>query len=355
MNRICLIPKDKNKISFLQNLMGANEIQLSVFDSLSELPEELDKCLILTEENNDSRQYDFLNISGFDESLLSQIELVFTVKNKLSPELKREFPSRKNVEKEYVVSCLKNLVHSANHRGGLGAFASYADLIQVLGKKENGYYIIGEDIVGDLISSADSARERLEKWEECIHILGNVHIQENLPVRQIKDCVSDIIRNLESLKKVKNHTIETIFDSAEKEISLNLKAFQILIREGLLNALKFSSPDSKIVLFGKAETDRFSILIINEIIRMEGGISGIPSEYEEYVFHPFFKLNNVYNEKFAVGEPGLGIGLFLIRHLTQEMSGSAGIKMLSSLASDNGKYLKRNTAALNISFPYIQA
>ncbi|HNI96927.1 MAG TPA: ATP-binding protein, partial [Leptospiraceae bacterium] len=218
-----------------------------------------------------------------------------------------------------------------------------------------GYYIIGEDIVRELISSADSARERLEKWEECIHILGNVHVQENLPVRQIKDCVSDIIRNLESLKKVKNHTIETIFDSAEKEISLNLKAFQILIREGLLNALKFSSPDSKIVLFGKAEAERFSILIINEIILMEGGISGIPSEYEEYVFHPFFKLNNVYNEKYAVGEPGLGIGLFLIRHLTQEMSGSAGIKMLSSLASDNGKYLNRNTAALNISFPYIQA
>jgi len=65
-----------------------------------------------------------------------------------------------------------------------------------------------------------------------------------------------------------------------------------------------------------------SIVIINDVLEMQGGITGIPKELENMVFEPFYRLNNTYDERFHDEELGMGIGLTVLQNAINQCGGN---------------------------------
>ncbi|MBP9888476.1 MAG: sensor histidine kinase [Leptospiraceae bacterium] len=87
-------------------------------------------------------------------------------------------------------------------------------------------------------------------------------------------------------------------------------------------AYKYSPDNSNIFIMKGYSADGLSILIMNSISKVTRGVRGIPSEFENEIFEPFFRINKIYDERFFLEELGFGIGLSVIQKGITSLDGN---------------------------------
>jgi signal transduction histidine kinase len=80
-----------------------------------------------------------------------------------------------------------------------------------------------------------------------------------------------------------------------------------MIHEIVLNALKFSRKDSPVTIIIDIIDERFNIHVLNLPEKTEKGITGIPEEYENIIFEPFFRMTKTLYESFRTLDYGIGL------------------------------------------------
>ncbi len=121
--------------------------------------------------------------------------------------------------------------------------------------------------------------------------------------------MNDIAGLMDPMRAVKNQKI-IISDSKShfREIRLGIheQFFKKLMHEIIINAMKYSAGDSSITMLFDTQDDNLVISVMNTPEKAGDGVQGIPAEYENIVFEPFFRI--IENHPGGVPDPGLRPG-----------------------------------------------
>lgn len=181
--------------------------------------------------------------------------------------------------------------------------------IQLLRNNNNN----GNKLNEEVLSMCDESIEELAKFLENIRFV-NSSIKHKIKPRyllfEIKDILDEQFYNVENMD-FKRISIQTNLEF--KEFTSDLDFLRRILLNLLINALKFSGDE--VVL-------RISSVRSNlEFLVHDFGI-GIPENEIDMIFNPFFRASNIKNT------PGMGLGLSIVKTLTDSLDGHILINSL---------------------------
>ncbi len=220
----------------------------------------------------------------------------------------------------------QSLLTSFNQGSGFGGLVTLMSLMKSTSVREGDYYKIRNDLFEMIMGNVESAEKALEIFGDIAKLSSGFSKTEKISVHTLHENVASEISELQSLILLKKHKVilsdnKKIF--LDYKLEINAKHFRKVLREIILNALKFSQPGSDIVILFLVEKGQLFISVINDINASDKVHKGIPLGYENLVFEPFFRLTkNVYDEYKTLD---YGLGLTLVQRIISNYGGKAAI------------------------------
>lgn len=218
---------------------------------------------------------------------------------------------------EWAASLIRNILHSASQGLGIGSVLTYIDLLQMMMpqlQKES-------EVFASLLHNARAARAWLASFENILAGLQKEYPQQVIQDSDIQAAVEAALAATEKFRAIKDQLIDRANFTALGSSYGNREALQEILSELLLNAYKYSPAGSEVRLLSYTTNEISAIAVVNEIERKIGGPVGIPAEFEEKIFEPFFRVNNAIDDRFAEQKYGLGVGLTLADHAALQCGG----------------------------------
>lgn len=219
---------------------------------------------------------------------------------------------------EFAASLIRNILHTASHGPGVGAVLTYVDLLQM---NKGGGALPDQTMLTALAENAQAARHWLAAFENILHGLGKKYPQESMGQPELQSAMEGAICATDAFRRIKGQTIELRAVAMNGHVSGSIEAITEILSELLLNAYKFSPDVSRVRMLTHDAREYVSLMVVNEIEKRQSGIFGIPPEYEERIFEPFFRMNNTWDDRFRDEKFGLGCGLTLAEHAAQQCGG----------------------------------
>ena len=142
------------------------------------------------------------------------------------------------------------------------------------------------------------------------YVINNDLPKEAMTISQLYTLIESIVGNTSEYQQVRKNTIRlanNTFTGNTKKIKINEEYFKKAVEELLFNALKFSESESKIYILFEIAKDAFHISILNTPERDTKVQNGIPREYQNIIFEPFFRISRLVYEKYPTLDFGLGL------------------------------------------------
>ncbi|EPG75768.1 GHKL domain protein [Leptospira fainei serovar Hurstbridge str. BUT 6] len=214
---------------------------------------------------------------------------------------------------------LTSLTRSMFQGLGIGSLVGQLDLCEFFMQEDNGVVRIPEKLLSVVINTKNLLRDRIEKIEYFKTYLDRSIEKQTMNSSDLRAYIEEIIQTLNPLLEIKNQSIVIMNEFESVDLICNRDFLHFSITEILVNAMKFSPDNSEIVVSFVKSDDNCSLLFKNDVSSFIEGGSGIPDEYYYKVFEPFFRLNNLYDERFYSNELGMGIGLNVVRNLAKQI------------------------------------
>ncbi len=220
-----------------------------------------------------------------------------------------------------------NLKSSIVQGAGFGVLVSLIDFISKSAKKEGNQYLISTELMEEVFKNNLVAKNIIKSFAEINKILNDEIKLNPLTLDKIYEFVKTETVGLNKYSSIKNQTI--LIDQSKSRFSnfkmyANLDFFKKLIDELLLNAMKFSPLESKItILLNIEEEKNLVIQVMNPAVEDNKKRIGIPMEYENLVFEPFYRMNQFLTSGYDTLD--IGIGLTMIKYILKKHNGEAAI------------------------------
>lgn len=228
-------------------------------------------------------------------------------------------------QSSYGRKIMETIVHSIFQGMGVGSLLTLIDMMELEIQEEDGLCKISKATVNALIKNSETVRIVKEKLDNVIHVFDIEYPKELLKGEEIQGIIERAIEEIEPFRKIKKNMIKVDNIHSKTDFYGNRNLLNLAIKELLINAFKYSPEKAKIYISVLHYENEISIAILNPILSMPGGISGIPKEIEHKIFEPFFKINNVYDERFFQEDIGFGVGLSVIQKGITEVGGKIHI------------------------------
>ncbi|HRX15091.1 MAG TPA: response regulator [Spirochaetota bacterium] len=207
-----------------------------------------------------------------------------------------------------------SLNNSFNQGAGFGALLSLINLVASSIKKEGDHYVVPSDIFDLIKSNAAIAEKTLNFFSDLSLLMKNDISISNSTCMDIYDLLLEIVNsdNIKNLSNLRGHTIllsNIPADIKDTVCKINPRYISTAINELFVNALKFSTSNSKITVMLRYSGGKFLISVLNTPQPTKSDIIGIPPEYQNVVFEPFFRLVKVVYEDYGTLDYGLGLTL----------------------------------------------
>lgn len=218
-------------------------------------------------------------------------------------------------------SIINSINHSIRQGLGVGSIITQAEMISLDSKLENGRYSVSKGVMDLLFLSAKTIRAWIKHLDDLSEVFDEKYEMEVLEPDELKQIILGVVQSLNAVKDIKNHTVITENIDFPRALLSNKKVLRMALTEIMINAFQFS-PENTFVHLSKYKTENsYSIILLNDILPMEGAVSGVPEEYEQEIFEPFVKLNNIYDERYQDRSFGLGVGLSVIQNALIQTGG----------------------------------
>jgi CheY-like chemotaxis protein len=206
----------------------------------------------------------------------------------------------------------QSLHNSFNQGAGFGALLSLINLIAGSIEKDGESYIVPSDIFELIEENAIIAEKTLNFFSQLSKVMSGGLEMKKTSMKKLHASIQELVTSDEFLKlvKIKKHTVvlsEYPHELDEIELNLNLKSIISAIEELLLNALKFSTPETTVSILMQESGNRLALSVLNLPQKSETGFVGIPQEYQNVVFEPFFRLHKTVFEDYSTLDYGLGL------------------------------------------------
>lgn len=225
------------------------------------------------------------------------------------------------------VSLFEGLRRSFTQGTGFGTLLTLLDIIasNTVDAGE-GTYKIDSQLVSLLHDNIVYAKKGLRSFSEIEHIHKDELDVQKISVMDLYEITEKEIHCFDEQVQIRRNSF--LLSIAKKSFSgkfiLTDKDYmKKMIHEIILNALKFSRKDSPVTIIIDIVDDRFILHVLNLPEKNEKGITGIPEEYENIVFEPFYRMTKTLYEEFKTLD--YGIGLTMCEKIVLKSEGSIRI------------------------------
>lgn len=244
-----------------------------------------------------------------------------------------------------------NIKHSIFQGLGLGVLITLIDLMSISSKEEDGFYSVPANIFQDLMKNGNNARLLMDKLDAISEAFEAEYGAEKVSEEDIKETISKVIQKVEKLRVIKNQKIITDDLAFKRALKFNKKLLEVALTELLTNAFKYSGNDTNVYISKFHSEDFQSIMVMNSIISMKGGIEGIPREYENVIFEPFYRLNRNNDERYFEEELGFGIGLSVIHNSLSQLGSQL---LLYEVVDHSGNIGPEKKVVAEMKIPFVK-
>jgi FixJ family two-component response regulator len=225
---------------------------------------------------------------------------------------------------------IKQLSRSINRAGGFG----WLNLIEAdRAAMPDGRVSLSKDIL-DIVVGIANDQKRILEYLDFMSKIDTVKFDlETVPVGEVLGMVLETIQSgLSALARAKRHEIELSLQSGDfpGTVTINKAYFRSIVWELALNAVKYSPPDSVVIMYPLLDRSGsqplFKLVVSNDaaptvLCGPEGeALLGIPYEYCEQVFDMFYSIDSA-GHTIEGEEWRDGTGLYIARRLMKRMSG----------------------------------
>ncbi len=231
---------------------------------------------------------------------------------------------------------IKNLKHSLAQGLGPGALLTMVEMLPLISTREGSNYVVPEQTIADLCQTADRSFGWFDKIDGLMGALDRPTTPSELSHEALHSLLQRAITDVDSFRSIKGHTVSCEIPRCAGNVCVDPNGLGLVVRELLVNAFKYSPDGSGVQLTGMLSGGMVRLLLMNDILEMGGGTTGIPQHLENNVFEPFCRLNNAYDERFRDEELGMGTGLTVVENLLQQMGGSVHLGEITDHTNRSG-------------------
>lgn len=213
----------------------------------------------------------------------------------------------------YGKKIIETIVHSIFQGLGVGGLLTLVDFLEMEKIEEGEYSKVKTQTLESVFHNAESIRIIKEKLDKVIHVFDLTYEKEIIRASELPVMIENCIKELEPFSGIKKQFIYLDKFSNTYDFYGNKKLIDISIKELLTNAFKYSPEKSIIYISIMHIENDVTVVITNPILPTPGGVSGIPKELEHKIFEPFFKINNIYDDRFFQEDLGFGVGLAVVQ------------------------------------------
>jgi signal transduction histidine kinase len=222
----------------------------------------------------------------------------------------------------YGKNILETLIHSIFQGRGIGGIMSLMEMLDYTKVEEGENVLIPKDVFQLLKENLSAVQIMKDKMDRTIKLFDTHFVKEKLHYKDIMNIMDDSVQAINYLLPIRNHTIHYERHDQDNIYYGNKEFLKISFKELITNAIKYSPDNAIIYIFThKKEDESLTIVILNSILPIPRGVSGIPPELEHEVFVPFYKINNTHDDRYFQEELGLGIGLSIINTGISQLNG----------------------------------
>ncbi|MCP4131595.1 MAG: response regulator [bacterium] len=258
------------------------------------------------------------------------------------------------VQKKDIKGVDKSLFHSLqtsfNQGAGFGSLITIANLILSSAEKEGEHYKIDAGIFDLLEDNVRMSEKALNSIRQINNIANRDLEMEDMTFPEFYEFIKKIVAETQKFADIRH---QNIFLSDPKKIRDDIvikvtpKYFHDAFYEALLNGCKFSEENTNIIVIMEAEADGIIISIINDPLVDQEGRKGVPIEYENIIFEPFFRLSKLVHVNYDSLD--FGLGLTVVESVVKKMGGKVKISNIKDYSGlSKGSEVKVN---LRISLP----
>ena len=218
----------------------------------------------------------------------------------------------------------ENLQRSLNQGSGLGAMFSLVELLTSTAKKKGGVYEIDEKIVDQLVENQKIVYEAMIIFSEIEKLSVNRIDLEPVMLNEAYAIVGDVIRNLAPFAGLHEHSLLLCDEKSyfhEITLDINRDYFMRVMKELLLNAMKYSEAKSSVYVMIERDASDIVFSVVNST--KSSADDGIPMEYENIIFEPFFRKVKYLQDEYKTLDYGLG--LTLVEKIVQKHNGKISL------------------------------
>lgn len=168
-----------------------------------------------------------------------------------------------------------------------------------------------EDIKAELLRIADEEAEHLQNLiDSALEMarLDAADIDMETEISDLGEIVRDVVASME--KAIDKRPLEVLYDANVPRIALDRRLTRLAVKQLLDNALKYSPPDTPVMLRVRSAHDSVSLDVTDH-----GG--GIAAQEQRRIFQRFYRSPS--SEK-AI--PGSGLGLSIAQRVVQAHQGA---------------------------------
>jgi PAS domain S-box-containing protein len=245
-------------------------------------------------------------------------------------------------------SLFRNIYNSFNHGAGFGTILSLLEIIRTTSEKTGKGFIVDNDIFNLIMHNASIAQEAFELFSNIDWVLSHDLEMKKFSVSDLLQLIKGAANGLKDMADLKKQVIgisalETGHGSIE--VMIEKKFIYQAVKEILLNALKFSKRDTIISVIIKVIKRDVVVSFMSEPEKQgDEALTGIPEEFQQAIFEPFFRLSRYVFEEYKSLD--FGLGLTMVEKVITKHNG----EILAENLVDHSDLKKSPVTKVNISF-----
>ncbi|MCB1179728.1 MAG: response regulator [Leptospiraceae bacterium] len=234
---------------------------------------------------------------------------------------------------------ISNIKHSLNQGVGIGLLGTLIDMIEIDAKEQEDTYAIDKSLIDSLKEINNMSKYLMVMLEEIDNIVHENLSLEKMSLSEYQNFLIDFVKKEDYYCNIKNQRIKCSTNNSlvdSRYIHIKKDIFEKLVRELLINALKFSPVGMSVYVIFEIKENNLLTYILNHPT-MESGVLGIPESYHRLVFEPFFRICKAVQEKYCTLDYGLG--LTYVEKAINKMGGNIRVTQFKNYLDMDGDNL----------------
>ncbi len=209
-------------------------------------------------------------------------------------------------------SLFRNINNSFTQGAGFGTLITLLDLMHTSAEHRGEKHLVDTSLYELIIKNVRIAQDAFKTFSTIDWIISNDFSLETVSFYELYQTIRAVVAKAGEFIGIKKQRIvmseySPVF--SQFHVSMNKEYFFTALYEIILNAMKFSKPQTTIAVLLYVMNNNVSLSVINEPEKTDEGFIGIPVEYEKVVFEPFYRMSKFVYEQYNTLDFGLGLTL----------------------------------------------